>query len=95
MRPPFTQTEITAHLICERRGWSFERDWLTLSDWERIDLLAMEHRRQEALRNLLKNIQYDKVETETDANGVQKMATKHYVHDYGAYIDILRELSGC
>ena len=80
--------------ICQRMGWSVEKHWLSLSDWERDDWLAWEHRRREKLNAILDKMTYDETKTETDANGVQKIVTKHFVKDYGAYISVLRELEG-
>lgn len=80
--------------ICQQMGWSVERHWLNLSEWERLDWLAWEHRKRERLNAILKNMQYDETRTETDASGIQKTVTKHYVQDYGAYVAILRELDG-
>lgn len=89
-QPDFTAHDLTVLAICDRKGWTIS-DWLDLPEWEQLEWQAHEHWRKEALRNLLTKIQYD--ETKVDDSG--KEITKHYVHDYGSYIDILRELSGC
>lgn len=71
--------------ICQRMHWSVERDWLTLPEWERVDWLAWRVRQRRERRQLLAMMQYE----ETNDQG----ETKHYVRDYGAYIDVLKELS--
>ncbi len=73
--------------ILDRKGWTIEF-WLTLTDNERVDWLAWQKRRERQLEALLRQMKYDK--TETADSGEQ--VVKHYVHDYGAYIDILKEL---
>ena len=69
--------------ICQRMGWTIGQ-YLLLPDTERRDWEAWELRRQKQLVGLLERIQYEK--TEDDGT------VKHYVHDYNAYIEILKEL---
>lgn len=64
-------------------GWSLAQ-WSELADYERLDWEAYHVRRQRQLRHLLEQMQYDET---NDAGEV-----KHYVRDYGAYIDVLKEL---
>ena len=78
--------------ICQRMGWSVEKHWLSLSDWERTDWLAWQHRRREKLNAILDKMTYDETKFNEET---KQMETKHFVRDYGAYINILRELEGC
>lgn len=72
--------------VCQRMGWTVEY-WLTLSEIERTEWLAWRLRRQRELKRILDMMQYEESDKETGE-------AKHYVRDYGAYIDTLKELYG-
>lgn len=61
--------------ICNRNGWSIERDWQTLSDREQIEWLADDLYRQDRIADLQKALNH----------------AEHGVLDVHAYVALMVE----
>lgn len=52
----FTPYDRAVLRVCRRNGWSIERDWDSLSDWEQTEWLADDMKLHEEVRNLLDSL---------------------------------------